>query len=138
MPNRLLYSSFAAAAVILTACTGLMASASSDASLRLGVSPDSAYRRARTNLGTELFTIVEQDSVHRWIKAIRYPSKTAQPNSGLACHLHLTLRFAGEDLSTTGLWTSDAQETTEAGKTACAAELAETRERVEKFTAMSK
>lgn len=125
----------ASLAVISTACTGLMAGPASQSSLHSGFSPDSTYRRARSALSTEVFTVIEQDSTKRWIKATRFRAGNAAPDSPLSCRLHLNVTVVGEEVRTTGQWTADQNLTTEKGKATCDQELAGARERVEKFAA---
>ena len=123
--------------VVALACTGLMAGpVQPDSTTALtGVAPDSAYKRAKTQLGTEVFSITEENVGQRWIKATRYPSPTAKANTAAACHLLLTVHVEDADVRITGQWTASQQLTTDAGKAACDQELAETQARVEHFAA---
>lgn len=119
----------------LAACTGLMASPATPASIQSSLTPDSTYRRARAQLVTEVFTIVEEDAAHGWIKATRYRANNAAPNSPLSCRLHLQVNVEGAEVRTVGQWTADAAATSDRGKTTCDQELADARQRVEKFAA---
>ncbi len=127
---------FSTTAAVL-ACTGLMAGpVQPDSTTALtGVAPDSAYKRARAQLGTEVFTIVEENVGERWIKATRYPSPTAKANSAPACRLIVTVHVEETDVRTTGQWAASEELTTEAGRATCDQELAETQARVEHFAA---
>jgi hypothetical protein len=131
----LAFAAVTSVAVASTACTGLMAGPASQSSLRTSVSPDSTYRRARSSLSTEVFTIVEQDTASRWLKATRFRANNAAPNSPLSCRLHLEVKVAGEEVQTTGRWTADKDLTSEKGRATCDEELASARERIEKFAA---
>jgi hypothetical protein len=122
---------------VLLACTGLMAGpVQPDSKTALtGVAPDSAYKRARSQLGTEVFSIIEENVGQRWVKATRYPSPTAKANTAAACRLMLTVHIEDADVRTTGQWAASQDLTTEAGRTTCDQELAETQTRVEHFAA---
>ncbi|HEU5154670.1 MAG TPA: hypothetical protein VFU03_08070, partial [Gemmatimonadales bacterium] len=116
---------FSSTAAVL-ACTGLMAGpVQPDSKTALtGVAPDSAYKRARSQLGTEVFSIVEENVGERWIKATRYPSPTAKANTAAACRLMLTVHIEDSEVKTTGQWAASQELTTEAGRTTCDQELA--------------
>jgi hypothetical protein len=98
-----------------------------------GVSADSAYRRARTQLGTEIFSIIEQDTVHRWIKAARFPKYPVAANSPESCRLHLQVNVASDQVTTSGQWTADKASTTDQGTAACDKELETVEARVQQF-----
>jgi hypothetical protein len=100
-----------------------------------GVAPDSAYKRARTQLGTEVFSIIEENVGERWIKATRYPSPNTKPNTAAACRLMLTVHVEDTGVRTTGQWAASQELTTDAGKATCDQELADTQVRVEHFAA---
>ena len=121
--------------VLAAACTGLMAGPvqpESSAALT-NVSPDSAYKRARSNLGTEVFTIVDERPADRWIKATRFPKAGTMANSPAACELVLVIQVADNDVKTKGQWTSLKDETSDKGRAVCDQELADTQGRIEKF-----
>ena len=127
---------FSSTAVVL-ACTGLMAGpVTPDSTTALtGVAPDSAYKRAKTQLGTEVFSIIEENVGERWIKATRYPSPNTKPNTPASCRLMLTLHVEDTGVRTTGQWAVSQELTTDAGKATCDQELADTQVRVEHFAA---
>ena len=127
---------FSSTAVVL-ACTGLMAGpVQPDSRTALtGVAPDSAYKRAKTQLGTEVFSIIEENVGERWIKATRYPSPNTKPNTPASCRLMLTVHVEDTGVRTTGQWAASEELTTVAGKATCDQELADTQVRVEHFAA---
>lgn len=123
--------------VVVLACTGLMAGpVQPDSRTALtGVAPDSAYKRAKTQLGTEVFSIIEENVGDRWIKATRYPSPNTKPNTPASCRLMLTVHVEDTGVRTTGQWAASEELTTDAGKATCDQELADTQVRVEHFAA---
>jgi len=123
--------------VVVLACTGLMAGpVQPDSRTALtGVAPDSAYKRAKTQLGTEVFSIIEENVGERWIKATRYPSPNTKPNTPASCRLMLTVHVEDTGVRTTGQWAASEELTTDAGKATCDQELADTQVRVEHFAA---
>jgi hypothetical protein len=127
---------FSSTAVVL-ACTGLMAGpVTPDSRTALtGVAPDSAYKRAKTQLGTEVFSIIEENVGQRWIKATRYPSPNTKPNTPASCRLMLTVHVEDAGVRTTGQWAASEELTTDAGTATCDQELADTQVRVEHFAA---
>ena len=127
---------FSSTALVL-ACTGLMAGpVQPDSRTALtGVAPDSAYKRARAQLGTEVFSIIEENVGERWIKATRYPSPNTKPNTAAACWLMLTVHVEDTGVRTNGQWAASQELTTDAGKATCDQELADTQVRVEHFAA---
>jgi hypothetical protein len=100
-----------------------------------GVAPDSAYKRARAQLGTEVFSIIEENVGERWIKATRYPSPTTKANTAAACRLILTVHVEDTGVRTTGQWAASEELTTQAGRSTCDQELSDTQVRVEHFAA---
>jgi hypothetical protein len=121
------------------ACTGLMAGpVQPESTMALtNVSPDSAYKRARANLGTEVFTIVDERATDRWIKATRFPKAGTMANSPAACELVLVIQVADDNVKTKGQWTSLKDETSDKGRAVCDQELADTQGRIEKFASNS-
>jgi hypothetical protein len=117
---------FSSTALVL-ACTGLMAGpVTPDSRTALtGVAPDSAYKRAKTQLGTAVFSIIEENVGERWIKATRYPSPNTKANTPAACRLMLTVHVEDTGVRTTGQWAASQELTTDAGKATCDQELAD-------------
>ena len=121
--------------VLAAACTGLVAGPVQPESTTalMNVSADSAYKRARSNLGTEVFTIVDERPADRWIKATRFPKAGTMANSPAACELVLVIQVADDNVTTKGQWTALKDETSDKGRAVCDQELADTQGRIQKF-----
>jgi hypothetical protein len=85
------------AALMVSACTGLMAGPESSNQTPVPVSRDSAYTRAHRAVVTEAFTLDVVDSTGGRLIGTRYPSSNAHLGTAAACRVRLALAVGGNE-----------------------------------------
>ncbi len=85
------------AALLASACTGLVAGPESSTQTPVPVSRDSAYTRAHRAVVAEAFTLDVVDSTGGRLIGTRFPSSSAHLGTAAACRMSLALAVGGNE-----------------------------------------
>jgi len=85
------------AAVMVSACTGLVAGPESNTRTPVPASRDSAYTRAHRAAVAEAFTLDVVDSIGGRLIGTRFPSSNARLGTAASCRMRLALAIGGNE-----------------------------------------